>query len=491
LSNSDQSNSQRTPSHLYYSLAIVVAFFFAGLFGILHHEMWRDELQAWLIARDTDLLSSLHALGYDGHPILWYLVLYCITRVTQNPLWMQVAHLVIATAAVFVFVFNAPLGPLQKTLFSFGYYPLYEYAVISRNYSLGLLLVVCFCAVLGKQGKSYIYLAFILALLANTSAYGLLVSGALALFLILEVIDAGSLVELFRSRVREVLFATTIYLTGVFYSLWIMKGVSDSGNVLTWRFRGRLIDAGLAVGVIWRGFFPIPGGFTYFWNKNFVTSWELGATLGIFVLVVTALVFRRSRPLLIAYLVGVLAIVAFTYVKFYGSIRHHGHVFILFIACYWLLHRFEKATPITRHLITGLLVLHVALAIVALRSDFSHPFSNSKRVADYLRAQGLQDIYIVADRDTIVSPITAYLDHPVYYPRGDRAGTFIIWDQTRLNAAPHDSFLLARRKATERKQDVLVITNTKQDVPADIKLLAEFTGSISEDENYFLYRVTH
>jgi hypothetical protein len=473
LSNVDQSNAR---SNFYYSLIIVAAFFCAGLFGILHHEMWRDELQAWLIARDTNLLVSRHALGYDGHPILWYLVLYCVTRVTQNPLGMQLAHLAIATAAIFVFVFYSPLGRLQKALFSFGYFPLYEYAVISRNYSLGVLLVFCFCALLRRQQRSYIYLAVILALLANTSAYGLLMSGALALFLVLE---SGS----WRNRVREIASATVIYLAGVFGSLWVMKGVSDSGNVLAWRFWGRLIDVGIAVGIVWRGFFPIPGNLTYFWNKNFVTSWELGALLGILVLVATALVFRRSRPLLLAYLIGVGAIVAFTYVKFYGSIRHHGHVFILFIACYWLLPRFKQ---VPRHLVTGLLVLHVALAVVALRADYAHPFSNSKRVVDYLRSQGLQDVYIVADRDTIVSPLTAYLDHGVYYPRGDREGTFIIWDQTRLNSSPPNSFDIARQKA----QTVLVITNTRQDTPAGAKLLAEFTGSLAEDENYFLYLVT-
>jgi hypothetical protein len=43
------------------------------LLGLLlaHHEMWRNELQAWLLARDSDSLAELwRNTRYEEHPLL-------------------------------------------------------------------------------------------------------------------------------------------------------------------------------------------------------------------------------------------------------------------------------------------------------------------------------------------------------------------------------------------------------------------------------------
>ena len=42
---------------------------------ILNHESWRDEAQAWQIARQSGLKELFEQLKYEGHPCLWYLVL--------------------------------------------------------------------------------------------------------------------------------------------------------------------------------------------------------------------------------------------------------------------------------------------------------------------------------------------------------------------------------------------------------------------------------
>lgn len=44
--------------------------------GLVAHEPWFDEAQAWLLARDASLGELLfHRLRYEGHPPLWYLLL--------------------------------------------------------------------------------------------------------------------------------------------------------------------------------------------------------------------------------------------------------------------------------------------------------------------------------------------------------------------------------------------------------------------------------
>src|SRR5690242_13054728 len=58
-----------------YALAIV--FFVLCLLRTLAHVMWRDELQAWMIARESHSLAELfYNARYEGHPALWFLLLY-------------------------------------------------------------------------------------------------------------------------------------------------------------------------------------------------------------------------------------------------------------------------------------------------------------------------------------------------------------------------------------------------------------------------------
>jgi hypothetical protein len=56
-----------------------------------------SELQAFMLAKASRTPPELFAkLKYEGHPGLWHLLLWVITRFTDNPMAMQVLHLAIA-----------------------------------------------------------------------------------------------------------------------------------------------------------------------------------------------------------------------------------------------------------------------------------------------------------------------------------------------------------------------------------------------------------
>ncbi len=175
--------------YITYSNCLVLVFFVLSFVGILNHEMWRDETQAWLIARDSSTLTDLYEnLKFEGHPALWHLCLFIITKFTHNPFAMQFFHILIATAIVWIFVKLSPFNILQKTLFTFSYFPFFEYNLISRNYNLALLFVFIFCYLFTKKKRNYILLFSSLALLANTNVYGLLICLCSSATLIIDTI---------------------------------------------------------------------------------------------------------------------------------------------------------------------------------------------------------------------------------------------------------------------------------------------------------------
>ena len=88
-------------SRLWFPAGLTAVYALVLAFGLAHHEMWRDELQAWLLARDSAGPADLFAnLKYEGHPALWHLLLMPLTRLTASPVAMQALHLVIASTTV-------------------------------------------------------------------------------------------------------------------------------------------------------------------------------------------------------------------------------------------------------------------------------------------------------------------------------------------------------------------------------------------------------
>ena len=186
------STSSPAFSNLRFPAGLTAVYALLLAFGLSHHEMWSDELQAWLLARDsTDPADLLANLKYEGHPVLWYLLLMPLVRVTTSPVAMQALHLVIASTTVFLVARFAPFNRLQSTLFAFGYFPLYEYGVISRSYALSLLLVVVACIFLRDRWRRPVRLGLALFLLSHTSVHGAILALALLFGLVLDFVLHG------------------------------------------------------------------------------------------------------------------------------------------------------------------------------------------------------------------------------------------------------------------------------------------------------------
>ncbi|MCG9132637.1 hypothetical protein J5I95_13245, partial [Candidatus Poribacteria bacterium] len=87
----------------HYALGLTFLFLAVGAFTASHHEMWRDEIQAWLLARDSTSIFNLFAhLKYEGHPGLWHLCLMPLSRITHSPVVMQMFHLLITGVTVYL-----------------------------------------------------------------------------------------------------------------------------------------------------------------------------------------------------------------------------------------------------------------------------------------------------------------------------------------------------------------------------------------------------
>ncbi len=515
--------SNKTSARFAFLLAAV--FFVLCLTTMLQHEMWRDELHSWLIARDSSSISRLLVNKmYEGHPDLWYLCLYAISRVFREPIAMQVFHLLIATTSIYLLARFAPFSRLQKVLLSFGYYFLFEYASISRNYALGILFLIIFSILFKDRRQKHFLLAGLLFLLMQTSFYGLLIALPLGMILVGEHLFPG------RGRRRDWagLAGDLLILTlGAYLSIQRIQPPPDSGIYLGWRTSLQVRYLQRVLTLIWKAYFPLPRPIYHFWDTNFLDwyrGWQVALSLSL--LIFFSIFFIKKPVVLFFYLFATLSLLIFSYVKIFGSIRHYGHLFIILIFSLWLDHYYPPwkrpgrvsslLTRASRRCFPALFLLILITNIIgggqAVIMDWLHPFTRSRDVAEYIIDNRLNRGAIAGDVDDAMLAFPIYLDRKIYYPRSDTLGTFVCYDGGKRDRKMKTWGILTRIKEfmARQQQNVLIILNYRikrkhlrrwnktqislspgpRPVNGEVKQLREFTRSLVPDEHYFLYTMT-
>lgn len=96
---------------------------------------------------------------------------------------------------------------------------------------------------------------------------------------------------------------------------------------------------GYSLRPIWYSYIPIPNLLEYhFWNQNIVEISKLlklfALLMSLFFLFFSILIFMNKPIVLFFYLSGTSGILIFSWLKFMGTLRHHGNLFIVFFSSY-------------------------------------------------------------------------------------------------------------------------------------------------------------
>lgn len=510
----------------YSAYGLTLVFFILSFIGILNHEMWRDEFQAWMVAADAHSIGGLFQnLRYEGNPVLWHAFLYIITSVTGDPFWMQVFHIFISTGFVFLINRYAPFNFLQKVLLTFGYFCFFEYNLIARSYGLGFLLVVAFCVLYQHRHKYLVWMGAILFLLANCTIFGVIISVAFAGILTLEWLLQFRSVTMPKIKWQQLAVFLAVTLAGVITGYMQIHPEPDNSFPtmyvdyydhlrLQWTM-SRIVNAYLA----------IPDFTTFhFWNTNLLVPKEENfiPALGFLMLLIWMIAFVRYRLLFVLYVVGSLTILVFHYYSGLMWSRYASHLFVILIACHWLSYFFGKqpysflplelvawlGDKIRTPLLYLVLVTGFAGGVMSYIKDLQEPFSNSEEAAQFLIDNKLDALEIIGSTDYAVSPLANHLGKPIYYPERKEKGTFIIYDQKRLNLWSFDAIqqLVMDLNQQGHKKIILVksseIKMTFQDTGESIPwtegnltdwltmtLIHKVEPGIVKDEKYFIYSI--
>ncbi len=427
------------------------------------HEMWRDEIQAWLIARDS--ATPLHILRntrYEGHPWLWHLLLWFPSRLTWNPVAMQVLHVLIAAANAFLLLRYAPLPGFIRLPLIFGYFFAYEWSVIARNYAIGVCLLILFAVLYGRGWRSAAWMGAALGAAALTNAFALIAVFVLVPTLAIEYAVAWTTGSREARRWwRQALLGGGLALTGAAAGVCGVIPPPDSGFAQGWHLSWSAQRYRETMERVIRAYVPLPAEHRAFWNSNRLLEASLRpgsnrpwrgiprdarAGLAWCILGGTLLFFCRRPWAVLPYLAGTAGILLFFYLKYMGFMRHAGHLWLWFIIALWMAYvrhpcreaggrwerlaeRVERGSMI---ILVPVLLVHIWAATVSWRMDLHHPFSQAPAAAAFLRQRfpAAQERLWAGLPSTQVSAVVGHAQLPeILYVDTERKGSFIVYDR--------------------------------------------------------------
>lgn len=475
-----------------------------GLIGALNHSMWRDEMNVWLIARDSPswavFVENIH---YDrAHPGLWHLLVAALYHLFGHPVAMQIFHWLLAMGSLLLVWRYSPFTQWQKWLFSFGYLPFYEHLLIARNYAVAMLLLFAICTLWPQRQRAYWPLAGLLVLLANSNVYAFLIAIALALTLGAELVFEAKL----RHSWLDIIVSAILIIAGYAMALYFILPPSDvATRALESYVTGLDIRHLLrTVGRLFGGYYVIiPNGKKYL-DLTVCAAVALGSCF----LVILKLL-KKPYPL-VFYLLSNGILLSFTYAKFMPlSIRHFGNFYLILIAALWLAQHY-RATPVLtqytpmleswqrqsqrwfKRTFATILVVHLLGGIFLFMMDLRIPYSASRAAAAYMRRANLQNEFIVASRDAQMASLSGYLNRPFYFPERQAIGSYTLFfkgvrrEVNQQNVIQQVSQLLA-----EHPKILLVLSKELEEPTTDLDVepIQAFKRAW-QDEEYYLYWVT-
>jgi hypothetical protein len=458
---------------LLFAFTVTVFFLCYAGFATIHHEMWRDEMQSWLICRDSpSIFSVFNNIRYEGHPSLWFLLIWPLAHLTRDPSSIQVLNLLIAAVAVFVASLFAPASRTIRALAAFGYFPVYEYGSIARNYSIGVLGVILFCTMFPYRYKRPLALGMILFATANTSVHACILTIAALVIWAADLITKpwGPAEKFKRGR------GLAIAAGGIIVAATQMYPPPDTGFSAAWQIAPDFGNIMQVIQTVVKGYLPLPKLGPGFWQSELLASFipnyvGFSSFVGISILLFVCLSLIRRPLALTYYLISSFGLILFFYVKHLGYLRHHGFLFVAFITALWL-RALTEPVRLPRHadsvgrmaeqrlrfVLYFILIINVIGGSIAATNEYRYIFSAAKDTSELIREKGLERFPLVADEDFSTIAVIGYLDAAqAYYPRGRRYGSFIIWDAGRHSSSDvwTDSFQLALQK----KSPVVTVIN--------------------------------
>jgi hypothetical protein len=481
------------------SIGLFLAFVGFYLFSkFTYHELWKDEWQAWLMARDMGWGELLGSLYYEGHPALWYVYLKVWSLFSNggNDEWLiQLAHAVLMVGVYALVWFKFRLPMWLKGMILLSYYPFFEYGIVSRGYAfvmlIGFAMVWLLPKVLSKKkdnaSRNLKILAVLFFLFCQTEVYAVMMAGALLFYVFLE--KKG--IQNFASVFKEKTFSTLLWssMAGVIIFL-ISVFPRTSQDDLSRAYLSEPLSGvtffkgfqGMFANTFWIGSIP---------DTNVFGVNSLGLLFSVLVLSGLIYFFRKDKNIVFTFLFFAIGYFVFLITIYTGGVRQWGTFFIFFLMLLQLFfskknQRETKLDLLQLGFLISIFLFQIHYTYLAMEKEIRYPFSNAKMTAEFIKKEVPTQASIVAINKFEIAPVVGYANRDFYALPDGETFTYFKWVEKIYLPAEREIQLFADYKKVNR---IIIISPKKLDsrrYPNAI-LWQSFDNYSMKNESYYLY----
>lgn len=491
---------------------IVLTILLAGYLvfnGILlaGHELWRDEANVWLIARELSPIQLFREIRYQGHPCLWYLIVMPFAKLGFPFKTISVLSFLIMAAGAGIFTFKAPFHPLTKLVCLFSPIFSYYYPVVARNYCLIALLLILLAYYYTVRNNKPVLYGLLLGLLVQADTIALATSGLISLMWLYEGISQS-----IRSRQAAPLFNKVkgLWIPFVSLLLWMaeFRNVSDSPEYqfrqltvsdflqeirnFSYHILSRMTGQGQAFDTFLIVLFLAAGILISIKLKNL---WPMIVMVGTFLFqaVFSILVYQLHIWHYIA--------IAFTFIWFLwlGGSREEGERTVpKRTRCFNFSCRILSEIVLILLSVTMFLRWNSPGESSSLSNALFGVYSDGVNVAAYIRENVNQEELILSTDVTESSTVQAYLgkDYTFYYAGNGKKATYADYAEEQKQVISYDELIVWAKANFPEKEDIYIlespsncIKNIPDEAKSEFQVCYRTEGETARGENYTLYRV--
>lgn len=480
-------NDNRNRKTIY--LLFVICYFILNIFLIANHESWRDEAQAWVIAKNLSIIDMFKILCTEGHPCLWFLFLMPFAKLGLSFEYISYVSLLIMCIAVYVFLESAPFSLLVKIGILFSSMFLYYNPVVSRVYSLIALLVVLLGKFYKQRSEKPILYGILIALLFQTH---ILVFG-LAIGLTIDL-----LIKFFNDKKnKKLLMSLLIILFSVICMIMEIMPRSSKASGIDTSMSG-LLDK-LSISNILSGmqYFAYTG---WGWmNKDtyFIPYICFGlCVLFIIIFICLNKTWKQNYQTIITAICGCGIFFGIVWLVYKPHTQMSSILIMILLFVMWILYENNEQVNIRLSIIVLLaLVSFLTFSVCqsVLRQDIAGYYSTSKKTSEYIENNIKKDDVIVLENcvydTTIYAYVSSYNKDIKFYDLRNRcdyifyqAGSDIINDKLSLDYIVDTSL-----NDLKEKENIYYLSNSLID---DNRLQLVYSNEnikTVSGENYFIY----
>lgn len=472
---------------------IIVIVVYAIITGIilLFHECGRDEAQAWLIAKNLNLIDMIRQITYEGHPMLWYFILHPFARMGFPYITTKIISWIISVVSVWFILAKSPFDKKMKILFIITSPMLYMYPSISRSYCLIPLAVALVANYYNKRHDKPIQYILSILLLANTHIvlYGMV--GILLLFFYIEEIILKRKINS-KEQKKKIYMSLCIIIIGLIITIIpIMISITRNADVnLTENLK--ISD--------------------YSINDKIIMMTETALQIidhifiGNVVLPFISLLFLMAYEITYhsknAIIISITTLFHIFVHSFIYSLADQRDVIFIFLIMfiYWIQteeNKKGKYKPLIDICIMILLLLNIVTGLTYVKEEIKGEYSASYETAQYIKENvDIENSVIICTNMPYASAVIPYVDRNIFWsPQIEDYFSFVTWDE---NFKKEFSVSDLQRKIDENFKDNKKIyllytynlnkkTMEKLEEIGYIKQL--FISNIAKRESYIIYEI--